>query len=100
MIVSIIGATASHIVLTAFAPIASLQSTCNSAINIGPTLESIILTVSFFAPPPKEHNTGSCAFALSRICFSASNTFILAISGFLIPTVWICPIIIELVLLV
>ena len=56
---SIFGAMVSAIVLTAFAPIASLQSTKICAITIGPDIVSIILTSTSLHPPPNLTNIGS-----------------------------------------
>ena len=48
------GAINSDMVLTAFAPIASLQSTCKCTISIFPILVSITLVIMSLQPPPRE----------------------------------------------
>ena len=56
---SIFGAIVSAIVLTALAPIASLQSTRICTITIGPDIVSKILTSTSLQPPPNLTNIGS-----------------------------------------
>ncbi len=94
------GATASAIVFTAFAPIASLQSTSSSTTSISPRVVWITLARKSFAPPPAATSIGSCSSAFLRISSFACMSAIIALQGSFTFTVCICPIIIGSVLLV
>ena len=95
---SIIGATASAMVLTAFAPIASPVLTISSAITIGPLMLETTLTLRSFAPPPRETSRGSCSFAMAKIASFRLRSCNLAPFGSEGETTWICPTIIGPVL--
>jgi len=56
-------------VLTALAPMASLQSTSRCTISISPTLEFKTRISTSFAPPPCLISMGSCSFAIFNISF-------------------------------
>ena len=89
---SITGATASAIVLTAFAPIASPVLTISSAITIAPLMLGTTLTFRSFAPPPSETRRGSCSFALAKIASFRLRSCLLAPFGSEREMTWICPI--------
>ena len=89
---SIIGVTASAIVLTAFAPIASLQSTSKCTITISPSSVSSVLISISFVPPPNFTSIGSCSFARSIISCFLLRIFWRIAPASLTSTIWICPI--------
>ena len=69
-ILSMSGAIASAIVFTAFAPIASRQSTISSEMTIWPRAVSITLTSRSFAPPPTE-----TSFRILVVCLFEQTLF-------------------------
>ena len=91
---SINGATASAIVFTAFAPIASLTLTKRWTITMGPASVSMTSTSRSFAPPPRLTSTGSFSFALSKISCLCVRMVNFADAGSETPVTCICPIII------
>ncbi|VVC71809.1 Uncharacterised protein [uncultured archaeon] len=92
---SIFGASASHIVFTAFAPIASRTSTITWIPIMRPPEVFTSLTSMSRAPPPNFTRIGSREFAKARSESFAEfifPAFSLKSSSFT-PTIWICPII-------
>ena len=93
VISSTFGAIVSAIVLTAFAPIASLQSTRMWTITMGPDSVSMILARISLQPPPNFTRIGSTSLQESTNSALAAIIEPLAASGSSHPTIWICPII-------
>ena len=87
------GATASAIVFTAFAPIASRVSTIRCVITIGPRAVGTTRTSTSFAPPASFTRIGSFSFALRRISSFAWRIASRAECGSGTWTSWTWPII-------
>ncbi len=87
------GASASHIVLTAFIPPASRASTSRWTMSIVPRGDWRIRTSMSFAPPPNFTSTGSLAFAAARSSSLRSRIRRRAATGSATSRIWTCPII-------
>ncbi len=88
------GASASHAVLTALAPIASRQSSVRCTISIGPTVvPSMTRTSMSRAPPPSSTRTGSVSSASASSSSREHRTSNRADQGSATSSTWICPII-------